>query len=198
MPHPLMYVLGDTQNIDFPLILTIGREPNEDEALDNSIGVINNEEFKSMSGGVWVTAYTQIAKISLGRNATARQLKDICFEKNISPIIFTNAFPMAIPNSINNKVELRNKLIDKIPAHIISIFDKQLIDRVQLVIHHGSNDTTSSKNAAELIMEECAKRNILYYKSPFFFNRNSLAIQNALNEAAPKIQEIIAAFMKVP
>lgn len=46
MSHPLMYVLGKTVEKNFPLILTIGREPSCDDALVNEIGIINSSEIQ--------------------------------------------------------------------------------------------------------------------------------------------------------
>ena len=91
--HPLMYVLGDTQEKRFPLILTIGREPNYDATLNDKIGKIDIAEFSSMSGGVWITAYTQFAKQYIGLNSSASDLKKICFEKKRVP----NSFHKCIP-----------------------------------------------------------------------------------------------------
>ena len=195
MSHPLMYVSGGTQEYEFPLILAIGREPNYDEDIDDAVGIINDEEFRSMSGGVWVTAYTQFAKQCFGNKATSRQLKNICFEKNASPIVFANAFPITIPNSVTNKAELRNKLIAGFPAHIAKIFNKPLSRRFGLVVQHGADKTEASALATELIVSECGKRGIPYCSSPFFYNGNSGKIQSALSEVAPVIQSIFAQFI---
>lgn len=198
MAHPLIYVSGSTQKQEFPLILTIGREPNYDEAVDDSIGIINDEEFGAMSGGVWVTAYTQLAKQFIGNTGTSRQLKAICFEKKSSPIVFANAFPMAIPNSVADKSDIRNKLIDSIPAHIANIFSSSLSHRFQLVIQHGSDGSDASLVAAGLIESECSKRGIPYYSTPFFYNGNSIKIQKLLSAAAPIIQGIFDQFIAQP
>jgi hypothetical protein len=124
MGHPLMYVMGTTQEQTFPLILTIGREPNYDDELDDTIAVFDNNEFKSISGGVWVTAYTQIAKQYFGKQASAADLRDPCIARNASPIVYTNAFPMAIPNEIGDKDTIRNHCISLIPRHIEKLFTR--------------------------------------------------------------------------
>ena len=41
MSHPLMYIVGDAEKKDFPLILTIGREPNYGDVLTDDIGIID-------------------------------------------------------------------------------------------------------------------------------------------------------------
>jgi len=193
-----MYVLGNTKGCDFPLILTIGREPNYDEALDNTIGIINKNEFDSLSGGVWVTAYTQIAKQYFGASGTSRMLKDLCFEKDVSPIVFSNAFPMAILNSVANKASVRENLMSLIPAHITNIFDNSISNRFRLVIQHGSDQSAPSLLAADLIQKECAKRKLPYFTTPFFYNGNSLGIQSALCNAKPDITKIVDCFIRTP
>lgn len=195
MAHPLFYVSGNTQNHEFPLILTIGREPNYDEMIDDSIGIIDDEEFGSMSGGVWVTAYTQLAKQYLGNAGTARQLKAICFDKNSSPIVFANAFPMAIPNSVVDKQGIRNKLISSIPAHIAKIFSSSLSPRFQLVIQHGGDRSEPSMLATRHIESACANRGIPYLSSPFFYNGNSKIIQIQLDREKLVIQRIFDDFI---
>jgi len=190
-----MYVLGDTEKHQFPLILVVGREPNYDDELDDSIGIINKEHFKSMSGGVWVTAYTQVAKQCFGPTARAWQLKALCLDKNASPIAFTNAFPVAIPNAMANKAVLRSKVINRIPTHISGIFDNPVARRYALVIQHGADKTEASSVACAAIARECKKRDIPYFSTPFFYNGNSVHIQSCLREAAPIMQSILADFV---
>lgn len=198
MAHPLMYVLGKTQERDFPLILTIGREPNYDEPLDNSIGIINREEFNSLSGGVWVTAYSQIAKQYYGAQGTSKILKEVCFENDASPIVFTNAYPMAIPNSVNDKTSLRKNLLSLIPPHIKNIFDNSISSRFSLVIQHGTDKSEASLLATNLIVNECLKRNLPYISTPFFYNGNSIEIQSKLREAKSEITKIVDEFKNQP
>lgn len=83
MSHPLMYVLGNTEEKNFPLILTIGREPNYDDVLGDFVGKINIPEFTSMSGGVWVTAYTQFAKQYVGITGTSSYMKNLCISNGV-------------------------------------------------------------------------------------------------------------------
>lgn len=181
MSHPLMYVLGNTQEYKFPLILVIGREPNYDGRLNDSIGIMDNEEFRSMKGGVWITAYTQIAKQCIGNKATAGQLKGICFTRNASPIIFSDALPMAIPHSVKDKDKIRNEPPEEnIRDHIVKIFGKPIADRFGLVVQHGAYNSGAFELATKLIKQECAQRSVPYRSSPFFWNGHSKKIQECL------------------
>lgn len=192
-----MYVLGDTENKDFPLILTIGREPNYDDVLTDKIGKINIEEFSSMSGGVWVTAYTQFAKQFIGEIGSSGHLKKLCFEKNASPIVFTNAFPMGIQNNIQDKLSIREKLISLIPEHIDNLFSKEIIGRVKLVVHHGSDNSEPSLLAKSLIQEKCLELGIPYCSTAFFYNGNSASIQSSLKEVNSDIHKIFSHFAQI-
>ena len=194
MSHPLMYVLGDTESQEFPIILTIGREPNYDDVLTDDIGQIDAHEFASMSGGVWVTAYTQLAKQYVGEQGTSSFLKKICFEKNASPIVFTNAFPMGILQEISDKAIIREQLISLLPKHINNLFSKEIVSRAKLVIHHGSDDSEASSLASKLIQEKCTSLGVPYCSTAFFHNRNSAKIQDSLKEFKSDIQALFTSF----
>ena len=197
MSHPLMYVLGDTEKKDFPLILTIGREPNYDDVLVDEIWKLNNDQFASMSGGVWVTAYTQFAKQYIGEAGNSSYLKKICFEKNCSPIIFTNAFPIGISNEVQDKASIRSKLINIIPGHINNLFSKDIIKRVRLVVHHGSDNSEPSLLAKKNIQDKCEKLGITYCSTAFFYNGNSASIQLSLKAVRSEIQALFTSFIEL-
>ena len=196
MSHPLMYVLGNTEEKNFPLILTIGREPNYDDVLGDFVGKINIPEFTSMSGGVWVTAYTQFAKQYVGITGTSSYMKNLCISKDASPIVFTNAFPCSIDNSVQDKESLLELLTDKIPAHINSIFSKSLISRVKRVVQHGYTKSEPSQLATQLIQSKCKELNIPYCSTPFFYNGNSKLIQNSLSSYQSLVKSIFDGFAK--
>lgn len=194
MSHPLMYVLGDTENKNFPLILTIGREPNYDDVIVDKIGLINLNEFRFMSGGVWVTAYTQIARQFIGKEATASQLKSMCLSKNCSPIVFTNAFPIGISNKIVDKDRIRVHHAKIISKHISLIFSKNLINRVKLVIHHGALNTPEGNIATQEIKKHCYERSIPYCTTAFFYNGNSKSIFKELTPYKEIIKNVFIQF----
>tara|TARA_A200000159_G_scaffold31990_1_gene28612 strand:+ start:7470 stop:8051 length:582 start_codon:yes stop_codon:yes gene_type:complete len=189
-----MYVIGETEKNDFPLILTIGREPNYGDVLTDEIGIIDVAEFSAMKGGVWVTAYTQFAKQYLGEQGSSGVLKNLCFQKNASPIVFTNAFPMGIPNEVSDKHAIRAELIDRIPAHVDNLFSKEIINRVKLVVQHGSDSSEPSKLASKLIKEKCSEQGIPYCSTAFFYNGNSAKIQSSLRAVCSNIKAIFDEF----
>ena len=195
MSHPLMYVLGETQKFQFPLILVIGREPNCDGPCEDSIGIMCNSEFGSMKSGVWATAYTQIAKQCIGNKATAGLLKKICFAKNASPIVFSNALPIAILNRTKNKNEIRDACQeDNISRHISKIFGAVIASRYGLVVQHGACGSRKTQLAAKLIEKICKDINLPYCSSPFFYNGNSKKIQECLGEHRSIIRNIFEKF----
>ena len=195
MSHPLIYVLGDTEIKGFPLILTIGREPNYDDVLTDTIGIMDAKKFASMSGGVWVTAYTQFAKQYIGEKGNAVFLKELCFNKNSSPIIFSNAFPLGIPQEVSDKDSIRKKLAGLIPDHVNKIFSKDIIRMVKLVVHHGSDQSEVSKLARRHIEEKCYELGIPYCATDFFYNGNSRNIQNSLMDFEENIRLVFNEFL---
>ena len=105
---------------------------------------------------------------------------------------------MAIPNSVADKADMRNNFIASIPIHVANIFNSQLSKRFRLVIQHGADRSKASELATELIKNECAKRNIPYYSSSFFYNGNSIDIQEQLRNASPIIQNIFTEYIGTP
>ena len=192
--HPLMFVWGTTVEQKHPLILTIGREPNYGAKLDNSIKELNVGQFLSMSGGVWTTVYTQMAKQLCRTQGSASMLKMLCHKTNCSPILFSNAFPMGIPNDVQDKETIRKQWASEIPAHISYLFSLNLSERVRLVIHHGANNSEHSRLASRHIQEHCRRRGIPYVSSPFFHNRNSTKIQDALSPVNNIVRSVFSEF----
>lgn len=196
--HPMIYLLGDTQLHSYPLILTIGREPNQDPELDNSIGYLNTAEFSAQRGGVFVTAYTQIAKQFIGDNTLISRFKGYCLENNASPLLFANAYPKAIRNEVVNKAQLRARLTaEEIRQHISNLFNCALAKRYALVIQHGVENSAASQMAQQTIQQYCNELGIDYITSAYFYNGNSEKIQRDLSPVKSKINAIISEFRKV-
>lgn len=135
---------------------------------------------------------------TIGIEGLPRLLKNACFEKDASPIVFSNAYPVAIPNSVTDKTSIRKKLIPHIPSHIETIFENSLSSRFKLVIQHGSDESDTSLMATDLIKNECVKRNLPYFATSFFLNNHSVEIQRALRNARPDIPEIVDYFLNTP
>jgi hypothetical protein len=193
--HPMIYLLGDTEQHSFPLILTIGREPNQDLELDNSIGYLNTAEFSAQRGGVFVTAYTQIAKQFIGDNTLVSRFKGHCLAANASPILFANAYPKAIKNDLVNKAQLRAKLTaEEIRQHISNLFNCALAKRYTLVIQHGVDNSAASQVAQQTIKQYCHELGIDYITSAYFYNGNSDQIQRDLSPVKSNINAIVAEY----
>ena len=195
--HPMIYLLGDTELLSYPLILTIGREPNQDLELDNSIGLLCAAEFSMQRGGVFVTAYTQIAKQFTGDNTMISRFKGYCLQNNASPILFANAYPKAIKNEVVNKVQLRAQLTaEEIRQHISNLFNCPLAKRYALVIQHGVDNSAASQIAQQTVKQYCSELGISYITSAYFYNGNSEKIQRDLSSVKSNINAIVAEFTK--
>ncbi len=191
MSHPLMYVLGDkTLAENFPLILIIGREPNCDEPLNDSVDLINPDEFRSMRSGVWIVAYSQIGR-QLAPSQTGGQLKHRLLACNASPIAFTNMYPVGISSTRPRKQAARDAipLVD-IEAHMQRILQTPLMNRVKLVINHSGCISSNTMGALWRLKEHCLHNGIIYCDTPLFTNYNARAIQVVLAHQAPVIQDI--------
>jgi hypothetical protein len=196
MTHPLMYVLGGkTETATFPLIMIIGREPNCDAPLDDSIGQMFPAELRIMRGGVWVVAHSQIGR-QLLPSCTGGQLKRLLIDADVSPLVFTNLYPIGLSVATGSKQAKR----DAIPSAIIDdhmqrILKHPLMSRVKLVINHSNCVSANTLSALQALQDYCAANGVAYCETPFFFFTNSKRIESELRvKASSVIQGIFHAF----
>ena len=131
--HPIIVVYGETSKKRFPLILVIGREPNNDVNIINKVGLYDFE--KSPYCGFWNTSYKIIGEIN---HFSIREYKHKCKAKKSSIICISNCMPKPILNEVKDKDRIRKKISqEEIREHIDSIFSKDLIKRVKLIILAG-------------------------------------------------------------
>lgn len=191
--HPIIYLLGKTGEEDFPLVLTIGREPNHDVAIGNFVKKIDRQGFAKMSGGVWMVAYSVLAETGLG--IPGREFKRQCLARDASPILFANAFPECIPHEIGNKEILRSQLTHRIPEHLDNLFSNPLVQRVHLVVQHGVTAGEASQLGAGIIQAKCKALGIPYVGTPFFHNTNRRSILPALQAEQPALTSTLQSFV---
>jgi hypothetical protein len=116
----------------FPLILVVGREPNNHLPFCDYVGTYDFRLAPHCS--FWNIAYKIVADT---QNTTVRELKDTCYIKNSSILAFTDLSPKPIPNQVKNKRIEREEASDKAFEHIGKIFSKDMISRVEFVILSG-------------------------------------------------------------
>ncbi|NCC36255.1 MAG: hypothetical protein EOM24_30230, partial [Chloroflexia bacterium] len=118
--HPTLSVFGTTVLSTFPLILVVGREPNNNLPIAPGIGPY---DFRlAPRCGFWNISYSAVARTL---DMSTRQLKALCVERCGSPIVYADALPISLPDHVTNKDKYRRKVIEDRPrleAHIRAIF----------------------------------------------------------------------------
>ena len=93
MTHPAILAYGQTTQNEFPLIMIIGREPNNSSMSDSSMGEYKFEDFPNCA--FWNLSFGLFGSYN---SKTTFQIKQAFQNAKASPIIFTDASPKGIPN----------------------------------------------------------------------------------------------------
>lgn len=210
--HPVMLAYKETERHTFPLILIIGREPNNNTGSESEdrIGSIpfkekgtrmrngKEEKYNNAYCGFWNNSFRILAKPN-GNNTSA--IKEKFKERKACPIIFSDASPNAISNDLFNKDSQRKKVnSNKIKDQINKIFNQRhLLLRVKLVIFSGlGNDLYKDfkdefKNRSKDIYSFEINENV-----PFFYGTNAAGIDNAVFKNEEIFKEVYNEFIKLP
>ncbi len=170
--------VGQTESANFPLILVVGRENNGDALIVPGIGIY--DETVSSGSAFWNRAYTFLQRITRWNGHLRRD----CIAKNLSPVIFTNAYPRPIPNSRTNKHQIRASVDDdEIRRHVDSIFSLEISSRIQAVVFSTGKSTVFDRPRI-LIEQECNKRQIPFMEAPYFASQGmpNAYLDSALSE----------------
>ena len=185
--HPIICTYKTTNNCNFPLVMIIGRESNNNIGYGHSVGHYDFCQFSS--GGFWNSSYSFIAKSAEINNM---EFKKLCTKNKSSPIIFTNVSSVPIPNEIQSKAIIRKKISREIAEkHIDIIFSKKIIKRVKFAIVSGAQKKEFS-DSANYFIKQLRKRKIEFVEVPFFFGRNYKKIKKAVSKSQRnKIETIV-------
>ena len=210
--HPVMLAYKETERHTFPLILIIGREPNNNTGSESEdrIGSIPFKEkgtrIRNGKEEKYNNAYCSFWNNSFGILAKQKGIKTSAIKKEFEerkacPIIFSDASPNAISNDFFNKDSERKKVnADKVKDQLNKIFNqKHLLLRVRLVIFSGlGNDhykdfkdefKSRSKNIYSFEINESV---------PFFYGTNSRGINDAILKNEDILKEVYDEFIKLP
>lgn len=189
--HPIMSVYGrNTLQADFPLILVVGREPNDDLPMGDAVGY---HEFKQ-AVPFWDLTYTLVAE-SIGRKGM--ELKGICKVLQSSPIAFTDISSKPVLSGDKRKQRTRETLTSHdYVEHLQSVASKPVFERVQLVIFSGLTYPEWARakygEALEQIESEWKKE---YVEVPFFYGQNMRAIKADFSKKSAVAKRIVGAWV---
>lgn len=178
--HDLIVTYKNTENQKFPLILIIGREPSNDSPFTQTTGTYDFDAASKCA--FWNTSYASVGS-ACGRNTS--DMKKLCRLMQSSPIAFTDASPVPINNSNENKRSIRQSISKRdIEEHVVNISKmNHILDRTKLVLlsghRSGSLGKTERKNfgiASTLLEEMMSNQNIPCLSVPFMYGTNQSKI----------------------
>lgn len=209
--HPVMLRYVNTHLYNFPLVLIVGREPNNDpdsESTDEPGGLPFNEEgpdkkskeyYNFKRCAFWNTAFGKFAKAN---GTHTQQIKKDFEDREACPIIFTDASPIGIRNEKVNKWREREKIGElKFKEQIEKIFkQKDLLSRVKLVIFSGLDRTVYDdfKETFEIYKKDHGYDFKINKNVPFFYGNNSGYIDTAIENDQEIFKEIYNEFINLP
>jgi hypothetical protein len=133
--HPIISVYGKTLEGSFPLILVVGREPNDSLVMGNELGPYEFPGIGANSVPFWDLAYSLVAE---SRGMKGMELKRLCMERRSSPIAFADISSNPILSREIDKEKPRRKLTtEDYIAHLQKVASKGIFPRVRLAIFTG-------------------------------------------------------------
>jgi len=194
---PALAYYGKTLHTSYPLLLIVGREYNGTGTVIDGMDEYNFIE--SPRSSFWNRAYSFASRC---HNRTTFLKKD-CIQSERSPIVFSNALPLRIPNARLAKEKRAERLKvsqdeDKIERHIQRLFHQPLIPRVRGAVLSGLDDSEVFRRAVTLIQSECEGRQIRVIRLPYFAARYSDEIldEKLAEEDRTVVKEIIREFYR--
>jgi len=111
--HALISTYKNTDLSNQPLILIVGREPNSVGKFVKTTGAYDFDNAPKCA--FWNESYAVVGKLS---EMSGQNLKQICRDRKVSPIAFTDISPVLIANSDPQKRE-KEELLQPIKSMLI-------------------------------------------------------------------------------
>mgnify|MGYP001088093246 CR=1 FL=1 len=162
--HACLISYAETADRSFPLILVVGREPNEDLPPSEATGPYDFRTSKNCA--FWNVAYSLLGSVGTPPRSTA-QMK---------------ALPLTLRHAAKNKAAQRLAISDAaIERHVAAVFShRELIDRVRVIILSGLGPSFERSVAVYRRLAEA--RSVALAELPFFYPTNMPAIRERLGK----------------
>lgn len=199
---------------DLPLILVVGREPNNPNPFNNEIGnyplkaLVYGDGKKKRTVAFWDQSYGTVGKIA---GLDCPSLKSLARKAKASPIVFTDVMPTPAEYRPGSKVPRHAREAadeNMISAHHEMIFSRNIImDRVKLVILAGHRHGSFRKRehmllgyASDSFKDRCESRDITTVETKSMFGTNqpwNLEQIRARNDAVFHINDAVTQLKSV-
>lgn len=188
--HPLILVSKPKDRVlnnNQKLLMVVGREPNSSQKYGDHIGEFWLDE--PGVGHFWKVTHTILGDL-IGYDQ-GQDLKKKVIENNFSPITFTNFSPKPLESTEDDVPAKRNQIDDEqIRNHIQSIFEKDLIHRVDLFIL-AVGDREELQVNEKTFRRNAETHGIDVVKTPFMDARLKNEILDSLESEKENIRKII-------
>lgn len=187
--HACLISYGSTHEIDLPLVLVVGREPNDSATVTPDWGTYDFR--KSPNCAFWNIAYGVLGAAATPAMSTGA-VKRLAVEKGASPIIIADAMPQSIDNAVRNKALVRDAITDAaIARHVENVFaHERFIARVKLVLLSGLDARFA--RSARMYEDKCRALGIHIQSLPFFYGTNSPKIRSSITPETRAQLEFVA------
>ena len=152
---------------NFPLVLIFGREFNNKEAVAEPYKTGQYCFFKKCCwrSTFWKRSY------GLAKRVAGYDVRDLAKKSECSPILFTNALHVPIPDSYGYKDEQRARIDSASNQKYLEwIFRAPILARVEVVIMSGLQDEVFT-GARELILQNFSRRQVHVGHIPYLGSR---------------------------
>ena len=190
--HACLISYAETADRSFPLILVVGREPNEDLPPSEATGPYDFRTSKNCA--FWNVAYSLLGSVGTPPRSTA-QMKAQAEAAAASPILFADALPLTLRHAAKNKAAQRLAISDAaIERHVAAVFShRELIDRVRVIILSGLGPSFERSVAVYRRLAEA--RSVALAELPFFYPTNMPAIRERLGkELRNHLADVLSVF----
>lgn len=181
--HPLILGYGTTFSDTFPLILIVGREPNNGTISDFTLGSYDFKKFPRCA--FWNIGFKLFGHYN---ELSTPQLKAKFLNYNSSPIIFTDASANGIFNKVNNKQKIRETFRkDDLTNQVNKIFSHDnILKRVKLILISGLSSSVYNDFKIEL-EKKSHEKGIPTKEISFLFGNNYPKILEEMTELEGKV-----------
>jgi hypothetical protein len=187
--HPLVSLYGETEKRAFPLVLVIGREPDDDAMMGHGVG---QYKFPRKPVPFWDLAYSLVAE-SIGKKGMV--LKKLCGERNSSPIAFADISTNPIPSKRIDKQVVRKTLTTAdFIAHLKEVESRPVFERVKLAVFSGLNHPVwAERKYGEAVSEidSAWRSKVTTVRVRFFYGTNMEAIKEAFSPHIAEAKAIV-------
>ena len=203
MAHPLVLVYGETSHLRFPLVLFVGREPNDSDRVGEDMAIYDFDSQEKVNGIIkrrsrctfWNMAYKLVGEFGPEEQLTVRGLKDKCKEARSSIVSFADVSPRSIRSAETGKrIEREEMRLTEFHRHFEALIHAEIFSRVNLVLLAGSDKDGLSSQRTELeTMLNEAKQERIAYQVPFLSTYSYEALRKQIRSSvgiSSKIREV--------